>query len=545
MRRRFLRLAACAAAVLFVAGALRPARATTIDPLLWEQLVLDAGFVGVVECEAAGGIVAGYRVVESWKGAPVGTHIRVRMEINFWGPQFPLTLAGERYFVTAYASRAPTRIMSYTSGSPVPLWWRDIPAEYHLPLWQGRVRLPLRAGEKPLRELGSEHADLASFKKDVDELLALGAEAREVRLLKVLARKYMSGSEDRGEGGERPSAAEKHASARVAAVAKKIQVSNSAREITLELFELARMSTREYPTHYTAGTILSQGGGAVALTLLQGPKPKDAAWSDERYRGLAEEVRRRLGQPSAATRPPAGATQDKEPTPTAKQLEDARAVLAKGDKDEKFGEAFELLTRHDPAPVVAYLKAWRNSDADWRDTDRGYLLGSYFAHRCGKDREANLLALTGAEDSFIRVAGAVYLTFENAALGASKLEELSKLPGDPGGWAALNLARRGHKSAVPRALELFSVAGRRGHMSGVPHQNLQLRLLALLSNSAAASGLPQPAPPEEPGYDAGEEAHKKYQADFYKYFVGWWGENRERLEMRDPWLEILARQKVD
>lgn len=546
MRRRFLRLAACAAAVLFVAGALRPARATTIDPLIWEQLVLDAGFVGVVECDTAGGVVAGYRVIESWKGVPVGTRFRIRMAINYWGPQFPLTLVGERYLVTAYASQAPTRIMSYTSGAPVPLWWRNIPAEYNLPLWQGRVRLPLGAGEQPLRELGSEHADLASFKKAVDELLSLGAEAREVRLLKALARKYMGGSEDWGEGGERLSAAEKRASARVAAIAKKIEGSNSAREIALELFELARMSTSENSTHYTAGAILSQGGGPVTLTLLRGPKPKGAAWSDEDYRELAEEVRQRLGQPPAATQTPtADATRDKEETPTAKQLEDARAAFARGDNDKKFGEAFELLTRHDPAPVVAYLKAWRNRDADWRDTDRGYIFGSYFAYRCGKEREANLLALTGAEDPFIRVAGAVYLTFENAALGASKLEELSKLPGDPGGWAALNLARRGHKSAVPRALELFSVAGARGHMSGVPHQNLQLRLLALLSNSAAASGLPQPAPPEAPGHDAGDEALKKYQADLYDYFVRWWGENRARLEVRDPWLEILAPQKVD
>jgi hypothetical protein len=82
-------------------------------------------------------------------------------------------------------------------------------------------------------------------------------------------------------------------------------------------------------------------------------------------------------------------------------------------------------------------------------------------------------------------------------------------------------------------------------MLGVPHENLQLRLLALLSNSAAASGLPQPAPPEEPGYEADEAALKKYQADYYNYFVGWWGENREKLEVRDPWLEILAARKVD
>ena len=546
MRRRLRRLAACAAAALCFAAAAGPARATTIDPLIWEQLVADAGFVGVVECETAGGIVAGYRVVESWKGAPAGARFRIRMAVNFWGPQFPLTLAGERYLVTAFASRAPTRIMSTTFGSPVPLWWRDIPADYSLPLWQGRVSLPLRAGERPLGEVGSEHADLASLKRAVDELLSLNAEGREVRLLQALARKYLRVDDEANDGGEKLSAEERRALVRARAAAIKIQASNSAREIARELFELARLGSRESGLRHTVGAVISQGGGAVTLSLLQAPKPKGVHWTDEEYRELADEVGQRLAPPAAEAQTRAtAAARDGQATPTEKQLADARAAFAKGDRDKKFGEAFELLTRHDPAPVVAYLKTWRNPDADWSDTDRGYVFGSYFAYRCGKDREANLLALTAAEDPFIRVAGAVYLTFENPALGASKLEELSKLPGDPGGWAALNLARRGRKSAVPRALELFSVAGERGHMSGVPHQNLQLRLLALLSNSAAAAGLPQPAPPEEPGYEAGEEAHKKYQANFYNYFVRWWGENRERLEVRDPWLEILARQKVD
>jgi hypothetical protein len=60
--------------------------------------------------------------------------------VNDWGPQFPITLCGERYFVTAY-KEAPFRMMSTTSGEPAPLWWRNIPAEYRVPLWQGRKLL--------------------------------------------------------------------------------------------------------------------------------------------------------------------------------------------------------------------------------------------------------------------------------------------------------------------------------------------------------------------------------------------------------------------
>jgi hypothetical protein len=114
MRRRLTRIATCLAVILCVAGVPAPARATTIDPLIWEQLVLDAGFVGVVECETAGGIVAGYRVVESWKGAPVGTRFKMRLAINFWGPQF-------RKGARCVCSR---RSRGSTSAAPTTTWAR-------------------------------------------------------------------------------------------------------------------------------------------------------------------------------------------------------------------------------------------------------------------------------------------------------------------------------------------------------------------------------------------------------------------------------------
>src|SRR5690349_6845760 len=79
-----------------------PAPATTIDPLLFEELVLGADFVGVVECRTAGGVVAEYTVVESWKGPKAGTRVTIRVAVNYWEPQFPIALCGERYFVTAY-----------------------------------------------------------------------------------------------------------------------------------------------------------------------------------------------------------------------------------------------------------------------------------------------------------------------------------------------------------------------------------------------------------------------------------------------------------
>ena len=131
-----------ASLILILLGFLVPARATTVDPLTLEQLVSQASFVGVIECETAGGIVAEYRVIEAWKGAPANTRFRLQTPYNYWEPQFPIALVGQRWVVTAYASRPPTRIVSTTSGGGVPLWWREIPFQYSLPLFQGRASVP-------------------------------------------------------------------------------------------------------------------------------------------------------------------------------------------------------------------------------------------------------------------------------------------------------------------------------------------------------------------------------------------------------------------
>ena len=167
-----------------------------------------------------------------------------------------------------------------------------------------------------------------------------------------------------------------------------------------------------------------------------------------------------------------------------------RKTLARGERAEGFGEAFEILTRHDPGPVVEFLVAWMNPNQDWRDKDRGYALGSKFAWRCGKDRQKHLAALAGAKDPFIRVAGAVYLCFDDTEAGTAALKRMTKVNDDAGAWAALTLASRGHKDAVPRALEALreprSADPRSlGGMADVPHRNLQKRIV-LLSNSARA-----------------------------------------------------------
>ena len=69
-------------------------------------------------------------------------------------------------------------------------------------------------------------------------------------------------------------------------------------------------------------------------------------------------------------------------------------------------------------------------------------------------------------------------------------------------------------------------------MSGVPHGNLQKRVLVLLSNAAQAGGVPQPALP-------------KAESERWEYLNGWWKEHGAKSVLRDPWLKALDAQKVD
>lgn len=509
-------------------------KATTIDPLIWQQLVAHSEFVGVVECTTAGGIVARYKVIESLKGPKAGTEFTVKMAVNFWGPQFPVTFVGERYFMTGFKVYAPTRIMSTTSGTGVPLWWRQIPSDYRLPLWQGRVGLPIPTVDQPLYPLGSEHKDFPSFQKAVQQFLAFSATEQELKLLQALSAKYIfkfldSDRSEKGDPQER---------AHLKELQLKVEGSAGPRNLVLHLLDLAKKYEK---ARYSVRAVLEQGGGRITLETFESSAVPKEIWKAEEVNELITEIKFRLNPT-----PPESREAVTDRVPDKQQLDKLRTAIAVGTESPDFEEAFDVLTKHDPSSVATFLTTWKNPERQWQDTDAGYLIGSYFAWQCGKDRDQNLRTLLSAQDPFIRVAGAVYLTFEDRDFGFSKLQELMELPGDPGVWAALNLASRGNKNAVERALEVFSTAGARGHMSSVPHENLQLRLLILLSNSAAASKLEQPRPSvNEPGYDASEEVYKSYVENVRRYYTGWWQANKDKITLSDPWRETLDKQKVD
>lgn len=424
---------------LFAAGL----RATQITPMPWEQLAHEAAFVGVVECTAAGGVVARYVVLESWKGPPEGTELFIKTPGDYWHGQLPLALVGERFFMTAYENPPRPEIKSVTLGGAVPLWSRRIPHQYALPLFQGRLRLP--------RPTSSS----------------------------VVPPSFQHWEESQG-----------------------------------GLFDTGAKTWPQFKKIFT---------GFLSL-----PAP-------ERERRVAKiRVGGRRGVPAPVIAPSAP-----EPPPSEQRLAELRGVLGGAIAERGWQEAFEILTVHDPGTAAAFLVRWTDPTPEQVDFSLPYALGSYFGQNCGGDRKKHLETLLGARDPFVRVAGAVYLAFEDPRAGEAALRSWMSLPGDAGVWAALTLARRGERAAVPRALEVFAMDPPRGSIASAAHFNLTDQVMVLLSNSAFSSGLELPAC--EPG-GCTSEVDSRLEG---KELKEWWRKHGERLTPYDPWRDVLARQKVD
>ena len=523
MFREILRVITLSLAVCLLIPRPIDTHATTIEPLLWQQLVIQAGFVGIVECVTAGGIVARYKVIESWEGPKPGTQITISVPGDYFGWQFPVALCGERYLVTALRSGAPLRIRKRW-GDVVPLWWRAISTDYTLPPALGRV--PVIGGKVArLYRLGSQHKDLISFKRAVMALLALPAEQQELALLKALTIKYAGRSWKTSKGQDHRDQPKFKAFHKAVQEAKDV---NSLLETRIAQ-PLPVVSSNRLVRIF-------ERGGPRTLKFVKNKGAKALRMHPGHYRGMVNSLERRVGPSTVKAAKDEPQIDLKPEKPTREKLATWRRILFSEKAAYELFAAFKKLTLHDPAWVADYLKAWENTGKTRRDSERGYLLGSYFAWRCGKDRQTHLRTLLKARDPYVRVAAAAYLCFEDEKGGKEALWKFTKLSGDPGAWAALTLARRGDKAAMPRLLQVFQAA-REGAMAGIPHRNLQNRAHVLLSNSAANAKLALPRVITGRGARLVSESHRRLEE--------WWYKNRNKLTLHDPWLEILKKQKVD
>jgi hypothetical protein len=146
--------------------------------------------------------------------------------------------------------------------------------------------------------------------------------------------------------------------------------------------------------------------------------------------------------------------------------------------------------------------------------------------------------LLRAREPVVRVAGAVYLTYEDSSDGLRALREFSRLEGFPGAWASTVLASQGDRLAAREALKVFDLPS-----SYENHHHIaamQARVLVLLSNSAQTSGVKQP--PTSPAlFSPRSPSHK----DAVKALRKWWKSTEAAIHLHDPWLLQFSRQKVD
>jgi hypothetical protein len=499
----------------------------------WAELAITSEFVGVVECIVAGGIVARYRVIDSWKGASVGTELNISQHVDPFGPQFPVSLVGERSLVFEEKNTS-YRLGSFRAGVTTPLWWRKVPADLSC---FSMVPVEERMESYLISYTGYRSGGLAQLKADVANLLKGDSLSQERSLMLAAA----------GKGLHLPNS---------------VYLNSKGNEEDIKLYELlcdakdvdalwrrileqaAKLNPPRIPetsveikaaSHKrTLLRMISDGGRERCKALLELADPSMLPWDKQELVSALSDIRRNLSPRKGESMPLEDKPVGKRPV-TGEDISKAESSLG-----EEW-DAFELLCHHSPGSVVSYLIGWQPSK-DLQNEQFGYVLGSVFGHLCKPDRIQHLKALLSAKDDWIKVSAAVYLCFDDAKQGKEALSKLLTLEGDAGAWAAIVLASRGEKTAMPRALEVMSIPGDLG-MHSMNHHNLQLRLRVLLSNVANASGVAQPPGPSKEYYDWPE--NRLIHQQWFESLSKWWEVNKDRIKLSDPWSGVLDAQKVD
>ena len=222
--------------LFFWSLATNAAHATSIDPMRWQQIAVQSEFIGIVECEVAGGVVAQYKVIDCWKGAAKGKSLRIQIAMDYWGnEQFAMALCGERYLIAGFKARPATTVSATLNGG-IPLWWRQVKTDLTTPLFQGRAKLPLKKGQA-FASFGTQHTDMDAFKTEVKKFLAQDLLEQERQLLLAMCQKYLFGK--RFGQADIPPARRKRTTA-------KLNATKSCDELLNTLFDLATDAPNGY-----------------------------------------------------------------------------------------------------------------------------------------------------------------------------------------------------------------------------------------------------------------------------------------------------------
>lgn len=503
-----------------------PSFSTSIIPQTWVQLTLNSDFIGIIECVKAGGIIAEYRVIETLKGDLKENELfRLRIPPNIWEPQFPLALCDERYLVFAKKLSAKQKklISNYAVWEPQPLWCRNLDPSYALPLFQGQIQLSEDYLNQKVYITGSNHENLKSFIDDVSSLLKLDINRQELDLLKSFILTNEISSKKTPENNSDKTLIE-------------INSLKSSQEIIDYLLEHA---PQENTALYNISFILSNGILSPSYEYAKSKLTNSSIFSERDRERIIKNIQKRINPlPENEL-----SNESSILIPTQQRIIACKEKMANNTIDTGDMSVLSYLIQNEPKIIADFLVKWKNPMRRWSDTDLGYILGSYFGIIYDKDRDKYLTKLLKAKDDYIRVAAAVYLYFDNERKAIKQLKQFMNLPGDPGIWAALTLARRGDLNALEKSFDVFKTEGEK-NMVGVPHRNLQKRLIVLLSNSAKYSNIPSFQTCIK-NYNTTSFNGDNNSDSKYDIILKWWNEYGDDLKIHDPWLDELEKQKVD
>lgn len=529
----------CLAFIIFISF---QTLATKVDPRTWAQLSLSADFIGIIECTKSGGIVAEYQVIQTIKGLEnTGDLIRLRMATDYWGGHFPTALVGERYLITGFKENAPIGLISTSSGGSVPLWARDLPYDYRLPLSSGimvlspnRKGTPFSFSDSHLKFYWgmNEETGAELLVKNIQGLLAATPEEQDLFILKELYKKYEI-DEYRSYVGE-PVIFNKYQ------WLEQVKGYQDATELVNYIWNISgRLNILEQGPY-------SDETAQVVYDLISSVDQEEYQLKYYNFRNPNQTIN---NEENKALNLPAITNLDIQ---QAEQNFKQYLKSSKWQETDLWYDAFDVLAVEKPDIIVDYLLQYSNTGKEWQDRDDGYLLASRLLIK-GSPLSTNLIkSLRSAKSDQVRVASIVYLALNNPLVGVSELEnlhhlkDLEQLSPDMKLWLSLNLVRHGNKKAVGDFFEtiIFSYANSfdrlaDGHMRYFL-SNMFNRMQVLLSNSAAISGVPQP-----PLYANSVLEYNSSHRDTLTPLINWWKDNESKIILSDVWMKELRYTGVE
>lgn len=522
-------VASCFVVSLLAVGA-GQAHARSVATPDWSFSIRMSPFIGIVECTTAGINIGRYRVVENWKGPhEPGDSITIWIPGDSWDPSH-LATVGSRWIIVAN-HRGESFLPRPESLGTIPWCRRTYNANYvQRAAAPARQRLPEDVkADFQLHFVVSPAEEFGMFKRRVAHYVRLAAANPDIAesACTIAAHVWDWMALDATNEYERR-------------LKELLDASPKYDEVIDALVHLVAYSDEKY-------------GNGVALVM------KDIV-----YRNHEEAIAylRMLDSdrvPGVFALEPHLAWAKERAEKTRANQEVKRASSRYSDsvlrlwRDEILTSAKIPVNQHHRLEAVA--GSYPDEVADWlhqymeQEQWDGYFSINTFAAGCREDRTDHFTKLLSARDPWVRVGAGVYLAYEDEAAGVRALKELTELPEGPGIWAALTLARRGHKDYMLQALRaLEPILPRhpfdRSPKSAAKGPIFAERVLVLLDNSIAASGMPRSIIDEIQTFPTELEFHEEDRFQI-EQVLAWWADHEAEITLRDPWLSILSQQKVD